>query len=327
MSCTNLQHKAERASFSPLPSTTNESMSDTKSLITRNIWESFVKVEITLDIPHMVHETYYGTLHRNSYLPLQFSKLYEYFKYCLDETHLSNFDQWWIEHDLIPLKWHLPIGLIYDICLPQRTGTWHLSLRVDKFPADSIIPYQNLEHGTEIWTKAVENIWLNQIKESCFVQCGSAKPIMSLSKEDSTAFWEAVTAHNLDGYKAIEKKITPSLSNIRNIPLKLYIQQANDVIDIEEDIEVIQAPVSPFQSSGASQTMFSALASVIPELFPRHDPPRYTFAVPSIHAAIIPEDAILAELYSVGSYLDGFLHILIEGEKTIDRREEGGEIN
>ena len=50
----------------------------------------------------------------------------------------------WFETDGVPVRWHLPIGVLYDQAALQRGAAalpWNITVRFDKFPANDIIQY------------------------------------------------------------------------------------------------------------------------------------------------------------------------------------------
>ena len=113
----------------------------------------------------------------------------------------------WFSFETLPLKWHYPIGLLYDLFSgaapvpsppPKAPGKynvatdesapplpWSLVMHYSGFPADQLVPCDS--EG-----KAVHDAYINSVKEADFLRNGSAKAIMTLSREDSTTLWEAV---------------------------------------------------------------------------------------------------------------------------------------
>lgn len=111
----------------------------------------------------------------------------------------------WFSFEDVPLKWHHPIGLLYDLfsgaapALPpsDKYGSggntqssaaslpWRLIVHYSDFPSDQLVQLD--EEG-----KALHDSFINSVKEADFLRNGTGKAIMKLSKDDSTALWEAV---------------------------------------------------------------------------------------------------------------------------------------
>ena len=50
----------------------------------------------------------------------------------------------WLEYDGQPLKWHFPIGVLFDLHVGGETQLpWHVSVRFDKFPDVQIFRFDN----------------------------------------------------------------------------------------------------------------------------------------------------------------------------------------
>ena len=75
----------------------------------------------------------------------------DYLAFFQVKKHFSNFVSsslrdrpMWFECDGIPLRWHLPIGVMYDqaaLARADMTLPWNITVRFDKFPANDIIQY------------------------------------------------------------------------------------------------------------------------------------------------------------------------------------------
>ena len=111
----------------------------------------------------------------------------------------------------MPLKWHLPIGLLYDLYAgadPASKGDrdayasedatesptndsaggslpWRLTVHFSDWPNEELV---RLDANGMVMNDA----FINSVKEADFLRNGTAKKIMSLSKEDSSGLWKAV---------------------------------------------------------------------------------------------------------------------------------------
>lgn len=119
----------------------------------------------------------------------------------------------WFSFEEIPLKWHYPLGLLFDLFSgaapslgsPTTTRTeagGDGSNNNNHNKDEELLPWRLLLHFTE-WPdeqlvrldaegKVLHDAFINSVKEADFLRNGTAKGIMSLSKDDSTRLWHAV---------------------------------------------------------------------------------------------------------------------------------------
>ena len=127
----------------------------------------------------------------------------------------------WLDFEGVPLKWHYPLGLLYDLYsgaepvhlqrggdLPHedvhgstaqqqasRAGNgegndqevlpWRLTIHYSGFPGDQLIPLDG--EG-----KALQDSFVNAVKEADFIRNGTARTVMGLSMDDSDKLWRSV---------------------------------------------------------------------------------------------------------------------------------------
>ncbi|KAL6716481.1 Autophagy protein 5 [Lecanora helva] len=111
----------------------------------------------------------------------------------------------WFSFEDVPLKWQYPLGLLYDLfsgASPfQASGPkehsasptedaedglpWRLTLHFTEWPEQALV-------RPDAEGKMHHDAYINSVKEADFLRNGTAKGIMSLSKEDSTQLWNAV---------------------------------------------------------------------------------------------------------------------------------------
>lgn len=167
------------------------------------------------------------TYPRVSYLPFLLPRLHAFFRPSLinpeTEPHLG-----WFSFEGVPLKWHYPLGLLYDIYsgaepisrststeqnLTQsvilggvnpnqssneddasnpRTGPlpWRLTLHFDNWPDEDLV---RLDADGLV----MHDAFINNVKEADALRIRDAKGIMTLSKEDTAGFWTAVQNRKL----------------------------------------------------------------------------------------------------------------------------------
>jgi autophagy-related protein 5 len=153
----------------------------------------------------------------------------------------------WLSFEDVPLKWHYPIGLLYDLfsgaspahaeissvgrnrsqsqnrspsgakaAEAQQPLPWSLILHFSDFP-DSLLVRLDTEG------RVIHDAFINSVKEADFLRNGSANAIMKLSKDDSTRLWNSVENYDQPTFFSIQNKLLPSSSELRNIPFRVYL--------------------------------------------------------------------------------------------------------
>lgn len=135
---------------------------------------------------------------RLSYLPSLLPRLRAFFSPSLIEPSSQHHDGWFA-FEGVPLKWHYPIGLLFDLYAgadPVTKSTtdsqegesplpWRLTVHFSDWPSEDLV---RLDPDGMVMNDA----FINSVKEADFLRNGTAKGIMSLSKEDSAGLWKSV---------------------------------------------------------------------------------------------------------------------------------------
>lgn len=268
---------------------------------------------------------------RLSYFPLFLSRLHDFFAPSLINPDVP-WHQGWLSFQEVPLKWHLPIGLLYDLfsgadppsterSSPTRRGgqrdnekleqsilPWKIVLRFNDWPVDHLIPLDPA-------LKTLHDTFINSVKEADSLRYGEAKVIMNLSKEDSTKLWQAVQEHDITRFTAINNKFLtpPAGTSIRHVPVKIYLPSppvnGGDDEKAQAGIRTVQGLVPPMLSSGEPQTLGTALHLLLPTVFPSRR--AYIHAQITLHGAVAPLASRLQEMMTCATYADGFLHFAV----------------
>lgn len=247
--------------------------------------------------------------------------------YLIEDPESIPADSGYLTHDGVPLKWHLPLGLLYDLYLLSVRDT------DSDHPDAALTPFRLTLHYTPDAASATVNaispdpirmhdFFINAVKEADFVRSGTAKPIMSLSAADSRALWSSTQDNDLATFSRVYQILMPSSTHLRNIPLRIYLPSSTEGEETAQ-MKVLQAQVAPWASTqsitsvaqarntgqGQPQTLGSALHTLIPSLFPSRRTP--LIAKPILHGAHLPLTANLDELARWACYADGWLHLVI----------------
>ncbi|EAW11192.1 autophagy protein 5 [Aspergillus clavatus NRRL 1] len=273
---------------------------------------------------------------RISYLPSLLPRLRSFFASSLIEPK-SQPHEGWFSFEGVPLKWHLPIGLLYDLYAgadPASKGSrpdeseqiissvgdtlpWRLTLHFSDWPDEELV---RLDADGMV----MHDAFINSVKEADFLRNGTAKGIMSLSKEDSSGLWEAVQDVDLPSFQRISNILLPAPNQpFRNVPIRFFLPLPPD--SGSPSLKVVQSPLPPsipastanatqstvLRGKPASQlqTIGSALHSLLPNLFPSRRTP--VLAKPVLHGAAVPMSAPVEEVARSAAYGDGWVYIVV----------------
>ncbi|RCK60910.1 Autophagy protein 5 [Candida viswanathii] len=261
------------------------------SEIKKKLWNGSINVKITLQVPAQQHTIEYLLfIHRNSYFPIVFPDIINYFQ-NFTSIDLAKIPVW-LEYEQVPIKWNLPVGVLYDyLFLPasKQSDCWTLAMRYDQnYPVEHIIPfYEKLPDGEVDYLTTLHQVLTNQLKQSCFVVNGSAKPIMQLSEDNSKQLWQSIVSRNLTTFTSINKKI---IKSVDRIPVKIYVAGSPTVV---------QAPISK------TQTLQEILELHIPNMMKLSHP-----YIQGIDATPLLSES-LQEIWKVFRHLDNILYITL----------------
>ncbi|KAG9196291.1 autophagy protein 5 [Alternaria panax] len=308
---------------------------DVTSRLRQSTWDGSIPLEIRLHKgdcrTYDESDPYLIQFPRVSYLGLFIHKLHAFFSRSLIYPDVSPKDAW-LSYEDVPLKWHYPLGLLYDLysgaepAYPSDTDAdtvephkienteeerqhlpWRLTLHFSGFPSEQLVQLDNDD-------KHMHDLFIHSVKEADYLRTGTGKTVMFLSKEDSTQLWNGVKKHNFALYNPINQKLlNPQGVNLRHLPVRLYLPHASSEGVQEEtapgSLRIVQRLVTPNLSSRQPQTIGTALNQILPTLFPSRRSPLLAQAV--LHGAVLPLSASVEDLVRATAYLDGWLHIAV----------------
>ncbi|KAI5288632.1 autophagy protein 5 [Ascosphaera aggregata] len=309
--------------------------------IQSRIWDGRIPLEIRLAPSESrtfdQGEPYIALYPRLSYLSLLLPKLLVFFSPLLINPSAAVCNGWFSYED-VPLRWHHPVGLLFDIysCAQSISahGTssdgnkkenkvkeeeknkrrkkqekredcsdrlpWKIHVHFDDFPEKDLI--KSDDSG-----KALIDTYMNSVKEADFLRNGTAKQIMSLSKENSSGLWEAVATRDFTKFQRISNTLIPPSEPIRHVPIRVFLSYTpKDAAHIST--KVLQSLFTP-TANGEVQTIGSALHALLPGTFPSERVPVY--CKPILHGATVPMSAPLEEVLRCAAYADGWLNIVL----------------
>ncbi|KAB5539558.1 autophagy protein Apg5-domain-containing protein [Coniochaeta sp. 2T2.1] len=261
----------------PPPTTTSVSLPQT-------LWSLQIPLHITHPSSPPSTPPFITSVPRFSYLAFLLPRLTAYFGVPCSSFH----------HEEVQLR-NLPLGLLVDLYQPA-TLPWKLVVG----------------DGPE-WD--IGDTFLNGAKEADFVRNNNAQQIMSLSKEDTTALWEAVIDNDYNAFAKVNNRLLNPPTPLKSVPLRIYIPSApnNDssggASAAAAEYKVMQTLMPPRTSNRAPQTLGTALKTLLPTLFPSSRDPVLANVV--MHGAAVPFAAPVEELMREAAYPDGWLCLIV----------------
>lgn len=175
----------------------------------------------------------------------------------------------WLSYEGVPLKWHYPLGLLYDLYSgvepaypPDASSPTHKTISSQDEPSQ--LPWRLTVHFSDYPTeqlvrlddedKHLHDLFIHSVKEADYLRTGTGKTVMFLSKENSTQLWDAVKTHDFALFNPINQKLlNPQGVNLRHLPVRLYLPHAASDGSQKDttpgSLRVVQALVTPNLSS------------------------------------------------------------------------------
>ncbi|KAH6612586.1 autophagy protein 5 [Boeremia exigua] len=305
---------------------------DVTSRLRESVWNGSIPLEVRLHNEdcrtYDDSDPYIIQFPRLSYLGLLNRRLHAFFSPNLIYPDVSPADLWF-SYEGVPLKWHYPLGLLYDLYSgaepanasdssspthrteppedDRRHLPWKLTVHFSRYPAEQLVQLDAED-------KVMHDLFRNGVKEADYLRTGTGKTVMFLSEKDSTQLWDAVKQHDFSLYNPINQKLlNPQGATLRHLPVRIYLPHAADSDDQKAaspgSLRVVQSLVTPKLSSRQPQTVGTALNQILPTLFPSRRSPLLAHAV--LHGAVVPLSTNVEDLVRATAYLDGWLHISI----------------
>ncbi|KAI9492838.1 autophagy protein Apg5-domain-containing protein [Zychaea mexicana] len=254
-------------------------------VVSKQIWNGKLPIQISLDPTESrtFTEPIFTEAARCSYLPLITEQLAPiYSGLDIDLTHTDV----WYDYQGEPLKWHYPIGLLYDMS-GSKDRPWHITVHFQNFPTDKLLMTPSVE--------ATQNMFMSMVKQADFIRHGSTKRVMNLSKNDQSQLWQALSLDRYDDYWNVNMHLLADSEGLRYVPLRIYLP---------DQCPVIQENVS-FTDEGNPKMLGDVLGAILPDLFPS------SLAIPMTHGIQLPLDTPIGWASQNLSFADNFLHVVI----------------
>ncbi|KAJ3306598.1 autophagy protein 5 [Kappamyces sp. JEL0829] len=129
----------------------------------------------------------------------------------------------WFSCRGVPIKWHYPIGLLYDQFMVSPSGCWELDLHNSNFPSEELLSIHQ--------ENSMFNLYMNTLKEADFIANGSIKRILGLSVADQAKLWSSIEESNWTDFRSIQSGIFnfDEPEKVRSIPVRVYSKASGTV--------------------------------------------------------------------------------------------------
>lgn len=202
-------------------------MSEDRDIL-REVWEGRVPVcvylaeEEVLTTANGIPEPWYLMTPRITYFPLLLEKVQRYFLKFIDPAAAG---EMWLESEGQPLKWHIPVGVLFDLFAPKDNLPWKLTAHFRDFPERDLLRCPSRD--------AVEAHFMSSVKEADALK-HKAQVINNMQKRDHKQLWNGLATDKFDQFWLINRKLMerpttgtggggPAVAdNFRYIPHRMY---------------------------------------------------------------------------------------------------------
>ena len=113
------------------------------------------------------------------------------------------------------LRWHLFAGVLWDMKQQSKSIPWKIKIHFNNYPSSQILPME-VSHVLTV----VERTFKNSLKQALFLQQGSTKVAMNMSKQSYEQLWESILTSNFQLYQQVDN----DLQSVHNmLPIRLMI--------------------------------------------------------------------------------------------------------
>ncbi|KAM7542212.1 hypothetical protein Aperf_G00000006172 [Anoplocephala perfoliata] len=332
---------------------------ESNDAVSHKIWNGSISVAFRLSEDELHNDIsntlppFYLQVPRVTYFPLVLERvirsLQNYSKYMSnksDETiSMKNETIYWLSHNGIPLKWHYPVGLLFDLYGSSSKLPWDITVHFQGYPNDVLL-------APPVTRAAAEAFFLSTIKEADQLKHrgrGSSGPVFNdIQIEDQRQLLTGLSQHRFDLFWSINKRfmqaepvqprsIAPdapkdgdkedgqstqiltedaaalmtsigAMKAFRHCPFRLYFSPLN-LKTASPTKGFLQVLISPFNEDDNTPATFSG---VISSLFASirtksFNPKDFIFLV---HGVTIPPETPAQWMCEWMAYPDNFVHIV-----------------
>ncbi|CRK97994.1 CLUMA_CG011363, isoform A [Clunio marinus] len=248
------------------------------------MWEGKIPVKFITEDDHDDQDSYFLMVPRVSYFPLVTDKVKKHFQRYIENEE----NEVWLSYNEIPLKWHFPIGLLFDLLATDDSLPWQIKVNFKKFPEDVLFKCSNKD--------VVESHFMSCLKEADALK-HKGQVISQMQKKDHKTLFLGLLNDKFDQFWAVNRRLMESAEQegFKHIPLRCYSDDGSSTY--------IQKLIVPITETGQKKTLQDLLSEF-------STPARKAVGAKS-HGIEIPIDTELQWLSETLSYPDNFLHLVL----------------
>eukprot|EP01089_Gocevia_fonbrunei_P018571 TRINITY_DN630_c0_g2_i2.p1 TRINITY_DN630_c0_g2~~TRINITY_DN630_c0_g2_i2.p1 ORF type:complete len:296 (+),score=56.84 TRINITY_DN630_c0_g2_i2:61-888(+) len=266
--------------------------------IRKAIWNGAIPIVFNISSNEITQydspDPYYILAPRGTYLPTLTETVQEHFKLAT----VAIVDDMWFTHKDIPIKWHLPVGVLFDLLGSPEELPWNLTVHFQGFPATLLrCPSPPVE--------TVKSHFMNALKESNFIKYSDSKKINDLSAEKLNSLWDGLMTNDYDQFWEVEASLVPTEKEIKACAVRI----------VRDDKPVLQDPVNPWNEAETTtkyRTLGDVLSQLLPDTFKKDLPPSARAVIQGVSP---PLNTPIFWLSEHCSHPDGFLYIVVKDNK------------
>ncbi|KAJ8461584.1 hypothetical protein OPV22_034510 [Ensete ventricosum] len=159
---------------------------------------------------------------RIGYLPLLLPLIKPYFSSTLPPGE----DTVWFDYNGLPLKWYVPIGVLFDLLCAEPERPWNLTVHFRGYPGDVLTPCDSEDTVKWSYINSLKEKLQNMLKievtdnglylsdilthlnmQAAYIINGNCKNIMNMAQADQFDLWQSLVKGNMDGYLRISSRL------------------------------------------------------------------------------------------------------------------------
>ncbi|XP_028653485.1 autophagy protein 5 isoform X1 [Erpetoichthys calabaricus] len=269
-------------------------MADDKDVL-RDVWFGRIPTCFTLyqeEVTEREADPYYLLLPRVSYLTLVTDKVKKHFQKVMKPEDIG---EMWFEYEGTPLKWHYPIGLLFDLHASHTALPWSITVHFKDFPEKDLLHCPS--------NSVIEAHFMSSIKEADALK-HKGQVINEMQKKDHKQLWMGLQNDKFDQFWAINRKLMEypaEEGGFRYIPFRIY--------QTVSERPFIQKLFRPITAEGQPHTLIDLLKEVSPFAVSQGGgEKKYQVVIHGIEPMLETPVQWLSEHLS---YPDNFLHISV----------------
>ncbi|XP_072036176.1 autophagy protein 5-like [Amphiura filiformis] len=272
-------------------------MADDREVL-REVWEGRIPVAFHLaedEVASEQPEPFYLLVSRQTYITLVADKVQKHFKKF---TATDEDDEVWFEYKGIPLKWHYPFGVLFDLYAHDITLPWNITLHFKNFPEDDLLHCKSKE--------VIEAHYMSSLKEADVLK-HKGQIINNMQERDHKQLWTGLQNDKFDQFWTTNRRLMERTNNepFKHIPFKIY----------QEDRMFIQKLFKPNTDEGEPLTLDHLLKDTLPDIFQNGGADQFRVLIQGIEG---PRETPVQWLSEHLSHPDNFMHICVIRKPPIE---------